>query len=229
METIQLKLPIGRLIQGSLYKTYEQKKDDGSLEFYHFFGLAIPKEPGKHWSKTEWGSQIYNLGMSAFPKRDPAAMSWKIINGDSTIVPAKAKLAPSDYEGAKNSWILKFRSPKDYVIKIVDRYGKKDHTNVPNMVNLGDFIQVYVRVVPNDATGNGVYINPLAVSFVAYGPPIRREISVESMGFGSDPLPDGASETPIDVQPYREILNQTPPKSEFSGPLVSVDDDDIPF
>jgi hypothetical protein len=203
---VDILTPVGRLVQGSLYKANEKDAEGKPLvvksgpnagqprkDFY--FAIAIPKD-GRNWWETEWGALIYRVGATAFPQAcQSPTFAWKVKDGDSTIPNRKGK-APRDQEGYPGNWVLSFSS--GYPPKVF-----RDGGTVPlteeGAVNLGDFVQVFGQVDGNGSQSQpGIYLNHSMVDLSAYGPRIVVGPDASSVGFGKNvQLPPGASATPL--------------------------------
>ena len=205
---INLTTPVGRLVRGSLYKANTTDSDGKPLVFKHgpnagqprvqyFFALAIPKGAETHWSQTEWGQKLWNLGNQCFPGiAGTPTFAWKIDDGDSQNVNMNNR-RPCDSEGYPGNWIMRLSNgfaPSIY------RYEGKDliqETQV-DYVKPGYFIQVAIMADGNGSKQQpGIYLNPTMVCFRAFGPEISFGPDVNEAGFGQAPLPAGASQTPL--------------------------------
>jgi hypothetical protein len=199
--------PVGRIVSGSLYKPNNKDFDGNPLvtktgpnagqpRVVYYFGLAIPKGAERHWSETEWGAKIWQVGHTAFPQAAQRPdFSWKITDGDSQVVNKRGH-RPCDAEGYPGHWIIKFSG--GYAPKV---YAQENGTMVPvleeNYVKPGYWVQVAFSVDGNGNQNNsGVYLNPSMVCFRAYGQEIVSGPDVNEAGFGAAPLPAGASLTP---------------------------------
>ena len=78
--SINLTLPVGRVVLGNLYKgnstdidgkplVVKQGANAGQPRINFFFAVAIPKSGEQHWSQTAWGQQIHSVGITAFPQQ----------------------------------------------------------------------------------------------------------------------------------------------------------------
>jgi len=206
--------PPGRLVQGSLYKGNDKDNEGrpllvkqgpnvGKPRTEWYFAVAIPKQRDAagqivHWATTEWGSKIWQAGHAFMPNASQlTAFAWKVRDGDSTV-PNKVGKRPCDQEGFPGCWVVGFASgfpPNCYTL-----------INTPNPValpqpdaiNLGDYIQVAGTVDGNGAQMQpGVFVGASMVCLVAYGERIYVGPDVTSAGFGGQPLPPGASLTPL--------------------------------
>jgi hypothetical protein len=220
--------PVGRLVEGSLYKGNEFNAENQPLMFKtgpnagkprvdYYFAVAIPKGNETHWNQTEWGQTIYSVGKLAFPKGqyDRPDFSWKITDGDSTIL-NKANRRPCDKDGFPGNWVLKFS--RSYAPKIYNADGSQ-LLQEEGYVNLGDYIQVHAVISGNESDKQpGVYLNHMMVAFSGYGERIILGPDPKTVGFGNSPLPAGASVTPHAAfappqeapAPYPQILNVPP-------------------
>lgn len=236
----KLLTPIGRLVQGSLYEGQTTDAENRPLvhsngpkkgEAYKkwFFVIAIPKGPEKHWNETEWGKKIWGVGQSAFPngQANSPTFAWKVKDGDSNI-PNKRGNKLCDQEGFPGNWCLNFTGT--YKPVVVNADGSQVLTE-DNLVNLGDYIQVFGFIIDNKSQQQpGIFLNHSHVALAGYGKRIYRSIDPKSVGFGGFPLPPGASSvpqeqgfnpdktnqdippvptssSPVEPAPYRDILN----------------------
>lgn len=204
--------PVGRVVQGSLYRANDKDADGNPLkvkkganagqdrvEFY--FAIAIPKLPGHtHWSQTEWGAEIWRVGHTAFPGiAQRPDFSWKVEDGDSTL-PNKKNKRPCDSEGFPGNWILKFKSGMAPIIYQADPTHPQGWAQVmqEGFLKLGYYVQVQGNVDSNKSDQQpGVFLNHQTVAFRAYGQEIQVGPSVAEAGFGAAPLPAGASAVPL--------------------------------
>jgi len=229
--------PVGRLVEGSLYKgndrdadgnplIYKSGKNAGQSRFDFYFAVAIPKGSEAHWNQTEWGQIVENVAKTAFPKTyQRHDFSWKITDGDSTVV-NKANRRPCDKEGFPGHWIIRFSRP--FSPKIWNADGSVQLMD-DNFVNLGDYVQVHASVAGNSSDKTpGVYINHLLVAFSGYGERITLGPDARTVGFGQAPLPAGASPIPSAglVVPAAEPVGSAPAYPKIltipaEGPLVS--------
>lgn len=203
-ERITVTSPVGRIVAGSLYKPNDKNYDgkplttkDGKPRVQYFIALAIPKTPGlTHWGFEEWGKHIWTVGHQAFPQAAQRPdFAWKIEDGDSQFL-NKRNRKPCEQVGYPGNWIVKFSG--GFALKIFRQEGAGWVQMLePDAVKPGFFVQVAFTVDGNEQTGNpGVYLNPQAVCFRAFGPEIQFGPNVDEMGFGAAPLPPGASLQP---------------------------------
>ena len=198
--------PVGRLVQGSLYKPNDKNAEGGPLvvksganagqpRVEYFFALAIPKGPEKHWAETEWGQKIWAAGHAAFPggAANSPAFAWKVKDGDSQVPNRKGK-KPCDQEGFRGHWVLNFSS--GFAPRVFNRDGTQAITE-EGAVKLGYYIQVNGDVDGNGSVQQpGVFLNHSMVALSAYGEEIVVGPDAASAGFGQAPLPAGAMSTP---------------------------------
>jgi len=202
-------LPSARLVSGGLYKLSPSKDQnnnpkldkDGKPVMSSYFAIAIPKKGEAWWWNTPWGLEIYNQGAADMPSNyQHPQFAWKIEDGDS-VVPNKRGRMNKDREGYPGNWIIKFSSSfLPDVVSLLDpsRPGKPVRVLQEGYVQLGSWVQVAATIVGNKRTDSpGIYINPGIVCLVAYGPPITTGLDPDEAGFGGEPLPPGASATPM--------------------------------
>jgi len=236
----KITTPVGRLVWssgGNLLKG-NSKNDEGKPYVYmtgpnageayskYDFGLAIPKD-GRDWRQTEWGSQIAAAGLAAWPsgQTGQAAFAWKIIDGDSTAL-NKANKRPCDKEGYPGHWVLSFQGTRP--VRLYERSGDRwvEHSN-PAAVKNGYYLQVEFTVSGNNVrTSPGVYLNHNMAAFIAYGPEIVSAFGdPNAAGFGTGPLPPGASMTPpapsAPLPGAASAPPPLPPTPAAAPPLVS--------
>lgn len=200
--------PVGRIVQGSLYKGNDKDAEGkplvtksgpnaGQARLDYYFAIAIPKIPGHtHWSQTDWGQLIWAVGHAAFPQAAQSpTFAWKVKDGDSTTPNRKGK-RPCDQEGFPGHWILSFSS--GFPPKIYNANGTQQILE-PDAVKPGYYVQVYGTLDGNGSTTQpGVYLNHSMVAFVAHGQEIYFGPDASAVGFGQNvQLPPGASATPL--------------------------------
>lgn len=208
--------PPGRMVQGSLYKLFDKKDDNGNVVLstkpgaglglpvqYCFFAVAIRKGPERHWAETPWGAHIWAAGHQGRPTagQEPT-FAWKVSDGDSQI-PNGNDRRPCDIEGFAGHWIVGFKC--GWLLKGIHTLvgvppgSTAQQLMTADAINLGDFIQVNFSAEFNGSTGPkgkpGVYINPHMVCLIGYGTRIVGGPDVASAGFGG-PMPVGATATP---------------------------------
>jgi hypothetical protein len=252
-QRVNITSPAGRVVMGSLYTpnttdaegkplVIKNGPNAGQARTNYFFALAIPKAGEPHWAHTAWGNQIWNVGNLAFPQAAQSpAFAWKIEDGDSQT-PNKRGRKPCDNEGWKGHWILKFSG--GFAPKVYRQEGAGwVQVTEPEYIKPGYFVEVAFSVDGNGSQSQpGVYLNHSMVCFRAYGPEIVFGPDVNEAGFGSSPLPTGASLTPpassiplpafagaqpalaapapIPVTPNPSFL-QVPPPAALPGPLAA--------
>lgn len=208
MSKVNITSPVGRIVMGSLYDpsttdaegkplVVKSGPNAGQPRVNYFFALAIPKNPGEtHWAQTSWGAQIWQVGNVAHPNAAQSpAFAWKIEDGDSQVPNKKGK-KPCDNEGWRGHWILKFSG--GFAPKIYQPEGS-GYAQVmqKDFCKTGYFVEVAFSVEGNGSTSQpGIYLNHSMVCFRAYGQEITFGPDVASAGFGSAPLPAGATMTP---------------------------------
>ncbi|GAF79723.1 unnamed protein product, partial [marine sediment metagenome] len=207
--TVELLFPVAQMVGGNLAKMFQSKDDINQPKFDKNgdpcmrcnFGVAIPKIVGQDWKQTEWGIKIFNEAQAAFPNGEFNAptFAWKITDGDS-MVPNKSGNKPCDQTGYPGNWIVWFS--QSWLPKKVNADASSELTE-PDSIVPGYFVQVVGTCLGNNNKGTpkspGVYQNPKAVVLVAYGERIAGNEDVDLTGytFGNQPLPPGASATPI--------------------------------
>jgi hypothetical protein len=205
----------GRFVFGDLYDPETEDfdgnqmiiksgADKGKPTQLFIIGLAIPKTQA-HWgNEPGWGQTIWATGHAEFPGDaslthpwDSGAFSWKIYDGDSTVIPkkSKSKVKPCDREGWKGCWVLRLSS--QFAPQIYNALDPNNPVPMPEAgaVRPGYVIQVVGTVKGNTGASPGVYLNHNAVGLRAYLPEIiTRGVDVKGKFGGA--LPAGASALP---------------------------------
>lgn len=207
---VNFTTPVGRLVGGSLYKpqdkdptgkplTIKNGPDAGKPTVRYWLPLAIPKGTETHWNQTPWGAVIWKVGAEAFPQQHVApSFAWKVVDGDSTV-PNKRGRKPVEGEGYARHWVLNFSGT--YAPKAVNNNGSEFHPE-PDYIKPGHYIQIGATVAGNNQPGNpGVYLNYSVVSLQGFGAEIISGPDPTAMGFGTAPLPPGASAVPVSGLP----------------------------
>lgn len=212
-KAIEFTTPPGQMVWGSLYEpretdfdgnplTYKKGVDMGKSYVMYDFGVAVPKTQAHFANEPGWGQLAWATAHAAFPGGDASPVmrpdfSWKITDGDSTVIPpkSKSKIAPCNREGHKGCWILKFSS--QFAPKI---YDARDVSNPVLLEGKDAIVPGYVVQVVGTMAGNtgnspGIYLNHAAVGLRAYLPEIRTA-GVDVTGKFGGTLPAGASTVP---------------------------------
>jgi hypothetical protein len=217
--SVDLKIPVGRIVQGQLWKV-QKKTDpktgapllgkDGLQRESRFFAVAVAKTPGHtHWSQTQWGQIIWAEGQKAYPQMSQhPSFSWKIEDGDSTV-PNKKMKRNCDREGHPGHWILKFSTEKRGPISTWNATGSAPMPGEEFMP--GRYVEVFANVAGNTGDTPGVYLNPVMVALAGYGPLIEVAPDPSVAGFGQSALPPGASAVPL------ASTTLTPPAAALPG------------
>lgn len=222
-QKLNLTSPVGRIVDGSLYNPQTTDAEGkpmvvktginaGQPRVNYYFALAIEKHPGEtHWSQTDWGKQIYALGVADFSTvAQSPSFAWKIEDGDSQT-PNKKGRKNVDREGYPGHWILKLSggfAPKIYqqenggYVQVVQK----------DFCKAGYFVEVAFSVEGNRSSSQpGVYLNHGIICFRGYGQEISFGADVASAGFGQSPLPMGASAIPLSgTTPMSTPMTVTP-------------------
>ena len=196
----------GRLVQGSL--TEKDAKDHLGQPIppekqRYFFGVAIPKSDPNF--ATLWG-QIYTMAATDYANV-PLVMAqiqqglqardfaWKIQDGDAPTYDQRTGQLRPVHDYMAGHWILKFST--QFEVNCCDA----NNIDISRAdIKKGDYIDVIFSSSvneKNDATA-GIYLNPVAVRRLGFGPAIGGGAPASSV-FGNGPgaqLPPGASAIP---------------------------------
>jgi hypothetical protein len=198
------KHPVGRLVGGSVGQGRDKDADGhpyviktganaGKPQIKYYIAVAIPKGAEQHWSSTEWGAKIWQVGHTAFPgiAQNPA-FAWKVEDGDSQIPNTKGK-KPCDRTGYKGNWILHCGTSIPIKACNADGSALIDAAQI----KCGYYVQVALMCAGNgSAQKPGVYLNPQAVALQFVGEEIVQGLDIASVGFGGATAPAGASAPP---------------------------------
>ena len=209
--------PVGRMVFGCLYEpkttdmagkplTVSKGPNAGKSRVDYFFALAIKKSEAD-WKQTAWGKEITNAGMLVNPQHaQKPTFHWKVADGDTPNAENKVN------ENSVGHWILKFSSGFAPNICDINRNIIADK----NIVNPGDYIQVYFTVRTNGSSLHpGIYLNFSIVCLVGHGPRIvMQSIDPKKVDFVKE-VPPGISsisvstltpQTPVSPPSYPQIL-----------------------
>jgi hypothetical protein len=208
---VELTTPPGRFVFGDLYdpetEDFDGKPmvvkngvDKGKPTQLYVIGLAIPKTQA-HWgNEPGWGQAIWAAGHASFPGGEASRpdFSWKIYDGDATVIPAKSKstVRPCDREGWKGCWVLRLQSAfAPAIYNALTNPENPTPMNDKDAVRPGYVIQVVGTVKGNTGSSPGVYLNHNAVGLRAYLPEIISG-GVDVKGKFGGAVPAGASTMP---------------------------------
>lgn len=209
--TVNITTPVGRIIQGSLYKpqtaddagqplVYKTGASAGQPRANYFFALAIPKGAETHWNQTPWGAQLWAEGQTGAAQFfQLPQFAWKIIDGDSPLPDQKGK-PWNTKENFPGNWVLRFSGSYAPKIYAQEGGGFVLHQET-DFIKPGYYAQVAFSAQCNgDTRRPGMYLNHSMVCLSGYGPEIVYGPDVKDAGFGAAPLPAGASPVPVGVQ-----------------------------
>jgi len=237
MAKLNLTLPVGRIVQGSIYDpettdmqgvvlVVKNGANAGQPRVDFWFRVAIPKAGEQHWSQTAWGQQIWNLGNQLHPGQAnvPGRFSWKIEDGDDTTPnPDRKGRKNNETEGWAGSWVVKLSggfAPKVYQ----QEAGGYVQVMLKDFVKPGYYVETAITADSNkSASRPGMYLNHSMVCFRAYGPEINFGPDVASAGFGQSALPAGASATPlasVAPMPQGQVAAPVPPVAGYAPPVA---------
>lgn len=208
---VELKTPPGRFVFGDLYDPEREDFDGNPLVIKNgvdkgkptqlfVIGLAIPKTQA-HWgNEPGWGQTIWGAGHASFPGGEASRgdFSWKIYDGDSTVIPPKSKstIKPCDREGWKGHWVLRLQSSfAPAIYNALTNPENPTPMNEKGAILPGYVIQVLGTVKGNTGSSPGVYLNHSHVALLGYMDRIMAK-SVDVRGKFGGSLPAGATTLP---------------------------------
>lgn len=230
---LDILFPVGRMLQGSLYKPNTTDAENrplvvktgpnaGQPRQDYFFAVGIAKGAEGHWANTDWGQKIWNATHAWWPQGQAQRpdFAWKIVDGDSQI-PNKRGIKPCDMVGHKGHWVLKFGG--GYAPKIVNKDGSAAILE-PEAVKPGYYVQVFGNVSSNQSTQTaGIYLNHRIVALAGFGEEITFGPDPTQVGFGNTALPAGASAIPLGTMtpPVAGAVPPPPGVPSVPGAIVS--------
>lgn len=194
----------GKLFEGkkqTIFGTNQPMMDQktGEQKVQYGFGLAVPKsilaqaaagQPGEIWSS------MYEEAFTLFPNRQiPPAFAMKFKDGDGIDDKGQSFAQREGYAGN-----IVFSLTTSLPIKFF-KFENGANVQVNEGIKCGDYVQVQVNIKAHPAIGAGkagLYMNPQAVRFLAYGKEIINAPSGDQI-FGTDAplIPAGGSAMPI--------------------------------
>lgn len=215
----ECKTGVGRIVYGSPGKSIDKTDQkgikvlkDGQPVPQWSFGVAFPRD---EFQRDIWPSMSAEVA-TGFPNGVPPQFAYKYKDGDWGIDRNGKPLR--DRDGYAGCIVLSvsteaFAPP---IYKLNDR-GTYDQIDGA-MVKTGDYIALglnFVCNVPADRTHTpSLYVNPLAIEFVGYGPAIVGATTVDPnamFGGARRALPPGASATPVAGSPVASMPGVTAP------------------
>lgn len=211
-ETLRIKLPVGRLVQGDPHKGRDRDAkgkplvtkngpNAGQPRTEYFIAVAVPKNGEQHWNQTEWGAQIHAFGQSVWPQGQyqQPAFAWKIDDGDSTV-PNTFGRVNATTEGFAGHWIVRMSS--GYAPGLYNRDGSEKILQ-DGAIKRGYYVEVLIGIRSNQNLQKpGIYVSPELIALNAYGEEIKgAEIDASAVGFGQSAAPAGALTTPAPALP----------------------------
>jgi hypothetical protein len=206
-DRVSITTPVGRIVGGSVSEWQKTDADGKPLVVKNgpdagkptqrlYIAFAI-KKTQPHWANETWGRPIWDLGHRSFPggQAQRPDFAWKITDGDSQV-PNKKGRKPCDNEGYPGNWVLNLQTYQP--VKTVNSNGTQAVD--PKTIKPGHYVQILLNVASNDDANRnpGVYLNPDAVAWQAFGPEISFGPDTTAVGFGQNiQLPPDASPTPV--------------------------------
>lgn len=188
----EITLPCGRIVQGHPMEGHQQKDRDNNLKvtktgeplMSFFIAVAIAKGSETHWNQTDWGQQIQQTAVTAWPngEHDSLTFAWKITDGDSTV-PNKKGNKPCDKEGYPGHWVINIQNGFSYPCFHAGKYEPHQVIQNKNEIKSGDYVRVVVNIKGNNSTDSpGVYINPQLLELSRAGIQIISQTAPDASG-----------------------------------------------
>lgn len=197
-----LQTPPGRIVWGhpgkpTIKKDQNTKQPilkDGQPVQQWAFGVAFPK----HEFDQHIRPYLEQEARTAYPHGTPPKFSWKYKDGDGIDSNGKPY---SLREGHAGCYIMTIATTT-FAPPIYKFENGAYRQVTPEEIETGYFVALNLNIkvnVPTNSTHTpGLYVNPNAIEFVAYGEKIMNSVSPEEMFGGRQyQLPAGASATPL--------------------------------
>lgn len=197
--------PVGRVVWGHPLKpqgkTNQQNQpvlnESGVQVTQWTFGLAIPR--------ADFEAQVWPMmaaeAAKGYPQGFPPQFSWKYKDGDTAI--DRQGKPYNQREGYAGHIVLTIATELQ-APNVFKWEGSGYRQMQPDEIKTGDYVRVGLNMkvnIPKNTTHTpGIYVNPMAVEFVGYGPLIQTGFQADPNAmFGGGPvaLPAGASATPV--------------------------------
>lgn len=199
---MEIQTGVGRIVWGTPGKS-QIKKDpdtkqpiirDGKQVEQWVFGVAFPKAD---FERDIWPGMAQEAAIG-YPQGTPPKFSWKYQDGDGIDSNGKPFNTREGYAGC---YILTVSTEAFAPPIFKFQNGAFVQLNA-DQIKTGDYValslNLKVNVPTNRAHTPGLYVNPVGINHVGYGPEIHNGPDAETMFGGKQyQLPAGASATPI--------------------------------
>lgn len=206
--------PVMRMVQGDPFEAQTKDMQGATLtvktgpnagqptQRYFVAGAIAKNDPA--W--PAFWALINNAARAGFPTLFDAQgsclsrdFSWKVADGDSTMVSKPGEIPNAKKEGFAGHWIVKFSSSFPPRVFYAGRYAPHEQIQDPKVLRRGYYIRVAGTVEANgNAQKPGVYVNLSMVEFAGVGVEIVSGPDAAA-AFGAAPaqLPQGAQPLPM--------------------------------
>lgn len=213
----------GKLFEGQVKTIYgtqtPQLNQQGERVIEYGFGLAVPKaelaDPnrgGPFWTA------MHEEAWLLFPSRQiPPAFAMKFKDGDGVDDKGKPFASREGYPGC-----LVFSIKTQQTIRFF-RWENGQNIQVNEGIKCGDYVEVQVRVKSHPAIGQGkagLYLNPMAVRFVAAGKEIINAPSGDQI-FGAGMPPPPTNFVPPEAPPVGQMIIAPPAPGGYPAPAAA--------
>jgi len=213
------------VFEGSQKKTEQGQvilDENGQPKIVHSFGLAIPKSSLQSGQVNQalWGA-LQQEALAIFPSGVPKEFAWKYKDGDTDV---DHKGQPFNlrkgYAGCLVLTCSTEIAPKFF------RWENNSNVQINDGIKCGDYVEVALTIKGHPAKNvkqkPGLYLNPNAVRFLAYGEEIVNGPSADTMFGSAAPVSTiGGSATPIGVatQSMPSFGSGTPQFQQQTAPV----------
>lgn len=206
--------PVGRLVQGNPFE--KQTKDMQGNPLTVKTGPSAGQPTQRYFcavafSKTDpaWPAffaLLANAARAGFPTLFDAQgqclsrdFSWKVADGDSTMITKPGETPNAQKEGFPGNWVVKFSSSFPPRVFYAGKYAPHEQIQDPNVLRRGYYVRIAGTIEPNgNAQKPGLYVNLGMVEFAGIGPEITSGPDANAV-FGGNraALPAGAQPLPM--------------------------------
>lgn len=205
---MDIKTPVGRIVQGSVAQQHQKDMDtnqpmfntDGSPVMGTFLALAFPKVLPNGQPNIEFDNfhaQLKQVAAGAWPALFPQGangpcinprFSWKVQDGDGVDQNGRSV---ADKPGFKGHWIVKFYTSFPLRCFHEGKFAPHEEIQKPeDIIKRGYWVRLFGEAKSNNATGTqvpGISLYPKLLSFVERGEEISSGPDAAT-AFGDAPI-----------------------------------------
>lgn len=230
---LEIATPVGRIVQGSLYKpnttdfdgnplVWKSGQNAGQPRQETMIALAIEKS---HPSWPAFHAQLVQLARTAFPQFFDGAgncthpgFAWKIIDGDGVSQHTGKRWA--DNEGFAGHWVLRLSTSfSPQLLQMQNGTPVAIPATAGEAIKRGYFAQAVIGVEPNgNVQKPGLYNNLNAVVLVGYGAEISGGVDVGAALRAAPQAPANYVPAGMSLTPPAGVSMQAPAVPQMPAP-----------